>query len=243
MGIRRALANLMNTALSPLGIAVQNVSRNRAVMDLALRRVVRRTHDIRTVIDIGASDGRWSADFMGYLPGANYLLVEAQPTHNERLASFCQTNRNAQFVLAAAGARQGAIFFDASDPFGGHASLTDFPNALKVPVTTIDHEVRTRRLSGSFLLKFDTHGFEVPIIQGALETLRATEVIIMECYNFKIAPECLLFFEMCHYLADLGFRPIDLVDPMHRPYDDSFWQMDMVFVRQSRPEFNYQSYR
>ena len=45
------------------------------------------------------------------------------------------------------------------------------------------------------------------------------------------------------YLADLGFRCIDLVDSMYRPYDDAFWQMDLVFVRQARPEFSYQQYR
>ena len=32
-------------------------------------------------------------------------------------------------------------------------------------------------------------------------------------------------------------------DPMHRPYDDAFWQMDLVFLRETRQEFSYQQYR
>jgi hypothetical protein len=30
---------------------------------------------------------------------------------------------------------------------------------------------------------------------------------------------------------------------MHRPRDDAFWQMDLVFVRADRPEFTYLRYR
>ena len=100
-----------------------------------------------------------------------------------------------------------------------------------------------RRAQDRYFMKLDTHGFEVPILDGASQTLTETDVIIMECYNFRIAPECLLFFEMCDYLKGFGFRCIDLVDPHHRPYDDSLWQMDLVFVRENRPEFLHPSYR
>jgi hypothetical protein len=65
----------------------------------------------------------------------------------------------------------------------------------------------------------------------------------MECYNFRIAPEALLFYEMCDYLEKRGFRPMDMLDPLHRPYDDALWQMDFVFVRSDRPEFGYNAYR
>lgn len=243
MTIRRTLANLVNSVLAPFGVALRKTKYDRSTMEHALQTIGRRSHDAQTVVDIGASDGRWSADLMRYLPTKKYLLVEAQPIHEPRLKVFCQAHPNAQFVLAAAGERQGSLFFDASDPFGGQASLTPFQDAIEVPVTTIDHEVQTRSLSGPFILKFDTHGFELAILRGAVETLRATDVVVMECYNFQIAPECLLFFEMCEHLRGLGFRPVDLVDPMHRPYDDSFWQMDIVFVREDRPEFRHPGFR
>jgi hypothetical protein len=110
-------------------------------------------------------------------------------------------------------------------------------------VTTVDNEVSSRAWTGPYLLKFDTHGFELPILKGALKTLQDTAVVVMECYNFRIAPECLTFHEMCAYLGGLGFRCIDLVDPMYRPHDDALWQMDLVFLRQTRPEFTYTEYR
>jgi FkbM family methyltransferase len=213
-------------------------------MDGAFRALKARGHAFNTVIDIGASTGIWSEGLMRHFPSCQYLLVEAQSVHEAALREFCARHANAQFVLAAAGEKVGQIFFDAAEPFSGQASYTQTLAAnVQLPVTTVDNEVRERTLAGPYLLKFDTHGFELPILKGALETLSSTDVIVMECYNFRIAPECLTFDEMCRHLAGLGFRCIDLVEPMHRPYDDAFWQMDLVFVRDSRPEFSYQHYR
>jgi FkbM family methyltransferase len=213
-------------------------------MEGAFRALKSRGHAFNTVVDIGASTGIWSERLMRYFPSSRYLLIEAQPVHEPALREFCARHPNAQFALAAAGEKEGRIFFDAADPFSGQASATRTAAAnLQLPVTTVDNEVRARKLSGPYLLKFDTHGFELPILKGAAETLAGTEVIIMECYNFKIAPECLTFDEMCRHLGNLGFRCIDLVDAMHRPHDDAFWQMDLVFVRQTRPEFAYLQYR
>ena len=217
---------------------------DRSTMDGAFRALASRKHPIGTVIDIGASNGSWSEALMRHLPSCRYLLIEAQPVHEPALREFCARHANAEFVLAAAGEREGRIHFDASEPLSGQASNTTFAsNDIEVPVVTLDAVLRARKLAGPYLLKFDTHGYEVPILNGAAETLARTDVIIMECYNFRIAPEGLTFHEMCGYLAQRGFRCIDLVEPMHRPYDDSFWQMDLVFVRESRPEFSYEGYR
>jgi len=82
----------------------------------------------------------------------------------------------------------------------------------------------------------------VPILKGASHTLSETDAIIMECYNFKISPECLLFYEMCNYLDGLGFRCVNLVNPEWRPYDDALWQMDLIFIRKNMPEFSYLAY-
>ena len=34
--------------------------------------------NVATVIDVGASDGRWSGEIMQHFPSASYLLIEAQ---------------------------------------------------------------------------------------------------------------------------------------------------------------------
>ncbi len=216
---------------------------NRCKMQSALRAIAGRNHSFNSIIDIGASDGRWTAEALGHFAGRRVLLLEAQALHELKLREFCAKHESVEYVIAVAGETRGSIHFDSSDPFGGIASRTPFPeNDIELPVTTIDHEISARKLPGPFLIKFDTHGFEVPILKGATETLKNTDVIVMECYNYKIAEDCLLFNEMCDYMKNLGFRCIDMADPMHRPHDDTFWQMDLVFVKSDRPEFNYLKY-
>jgi FkbM family methyltransferase len=246
MPLVRSLRALIKRALRSLGyrlVAAEGPA-ERCTMEGAFRSLKTRGLSFNTVLDIGASNGSWSDSLMRHFPSSRYLLIEAQPVHEPALRDYCSAHSNAQFVLAAAGAQVGHIFFDAAEPLSGQASLTRTAAAnIQVPVTTVDREVEARQLEGPYLLKFDTHGFELPILKGAAKTLERTEVIIMECYNFRIAPECLTFDEMCVHLGRLGFRCIDLVDPMHRPHDDAFWQMDLVFLRDTRPEFSYREYR
>ena len=144
--------------------------------------------------------------------------------------------------MAAAGDRIGSLSFDAQDPLGGVASTTVAEGMITVPATTIDHEVSARSLPGPFAIKLDTHGFELPILEGAKATLRETSLLVIEVYNFTLLPGALRFHEMCAYLAPLGFSPIDLCDPMYRPKDGAFWQCDLFFARNDIPELQSNTY-
>lgn len=243
MSIPHVLARSIQRLANAFGYSVARLGASHITMEAALRGVVSRNHGIRSVVDVGASDGNWSELAMRQLPDCAYLLVEAQPVHEVRLRAFCSRHRNASYALVAAGESEGTINFDATDPFGGQASERPFPsNNIVIPVEPLDRVIAARNLPGPYLLKLDTHGYEVQILKGARAILEETEVIVMECYNFQIAPESLLFDEMCRHLRALGFRCIDLVCPLHRPLDDAFWQMDLVFARETRPEFRIARY-
>jgi FkbM family methyltransferase len=248
--VRRALANrgyrisripAAASAAAPAAARLPVV--DRSSMRGALQSLARRLPEVATIIDMGASDGSWSELALEYYPGREVLLIEAQPVHTAGLQGFCARHANARYVLAAAGAAPGEIYFNADQPLGGMAAYTPFPeNNVVVPVTTVDEQVRQQRLSGPFLLKLDTHGFELPILTGAAATLRQTAAVIMEVYNFKIGADAVVFVDMALWLREQGFRCLDVVDLWRRPKDDAFWQMDMVFVRADRPEFQDMAY-
>jgi FkbM family methyltransferase len=211
--------------------------KSRLTLKNALRRW--RHKEIASVIDVGASDGRWSRQAMQCFPHAKYLLIEAQAEpHAEALREFEERHANVDVVLAAAGDREGEIHFDASSPLGGQASETPFAeNSIAVPMVTIDSAVRARGLKPPYLLKLDTHGFEQPIFEGAAETLRQANLVIVEAYNFRLSAGCLKFHELCGYLEAKGFRCLDLFDVMHRPGDGALWQFDLAFAPAGAPEF------
>lgn len=247
--MKQKLKEIIQSAFSTFGYVI--IQKNhvypppdtRCTIDGTLQSLSSKKTKIETIIDIGASDGRWSVNAMRYFPNAQYFLVEAQQCHKPALEKLGLDMANLRSVLAAAGDKVGTIYFDAGNPFGGLASHTPFPtNNIEVPVTTLDFEVSKNNLHGPFLIKFDTHGFEIPILKGAIQTLEQTSVIIMECYLHRLTEDSLLFHEICLYLDELGFRCIDMVDPVWRAYDDTFWQMDLIFIRKESPEFQYSQY-
>jgi FkbM family methyltransferase len=198
--------------------------------------------EVNTIIDVGASNGCWTRLALKAWPNAQYLLVEAQPgPHEQELARLATENPQVQYVIAAAGPQDGTIFFDGSDPFGGVASEA-FLDGISVPVVALDNEIRTRKLRGPFLLKLDTHGFEVPILRGASRILAESSLLVIESYNFDISPECLRFPQFCRHLEDIGFRCIDICDVLRRPGDGCLWQFDMFFAPKTRSEFGQNTY-
>ena len=199
---------------------------------------------INSIIDVGASDGRWSLEVMEIFPVARYFLIEANHYHKDNLDKFVNKHKNTEYIMAAAGDRVGNVYFDDSDPFGGIA-MDEKINAdlIQIQETTIDYCVKDKKLKGPFLIKLDVHGFEVPIIKGALETLKETEIIVMEAYNFQIAKDSLLFHEMCEYMKEKGFRVAGIIDVSYRPKDYALWQMDLIFVKSTREEFLDNTYR
>ncbi|MEQ8791119.1 MAG: FkbM family methyltransferase [Pirellulaceae bacterium] len=200
--------------------------------------------DIGGVIDVGASDGRWTELVMRHFPAADYLLIEAQGgPHEEKLRALKARHRNVDYLIAAAGDHEGVLHFDARDPFGGLASDTPFESGdIEVPAVTIDRVVEERGLPGPYLLKLDTHGFETPIFEGARRTLEQTSLIIVEVYNFTLCDGALRFPEMCAFLGERGFRPLDLFDVMHRPKDGALWQFDLLLGRADDKEFSSNCY-
>ncbi|MBB05371.1 MAG: methyltransferase FkbM family protein [Pseudooceanicola sp.] len=216
---------------------------NKYTFNEAFKRCVKRGVKIETVIDVGSSDGRWSERCMKFYPEAQYLLVEAQEGHLEGLRNCKQRYPNLDFVLAAAGKEAGTIYFDNSNLFGGMASeKPQGTNFIEVPVVSLDTEIRKRGLKGPYLLKLDTHGFEIPILEGAKNIIKEAELIIIEAYNFQLTEDSLKFWELCSYMERLGFLPVDLVDLMLRKKDQAFWQMDIFFIPSKTPLFLNNTY-
>jgi FkbM family methyltransferase len=230
--------------ISTPNMPLETVAFNALSTDRALAKAAERGFEVGSVIDVGASNGSWSAVCERHFRNSRYLLVEAQTQHEAALISYCSKRPNSEYVIAAAGDKVGVAYFDDSSLFGGVASPVATTYARKeVRMTTLDAEVVSRGLPGPYLLKLDTHGFEVPILQGAkAHVLRNASIVIIETYNFRILNDSLLMDEMVRYMRDLGFAVVDICEPLWRRRDGFFWQIDLLFAPSSRPEFEINTY-
>ena len=246
------MKKVIKSILANFGLEVRKINPNKVyvskdklfTMKSALLRCTERGIKINTVIDVGASDGRWSKLCMNAYPLANYLLIEAQEGHVDKLEDVCKYNNNVSYINAAAGLEDGTVYFNDEDLFGGQASAeAQNGNYKEVPAIAIDNEVKRRSLNPPYLLKLDTHGFEIPILEGAKSVIKSAELVVVETYNYQITNDSLRYFEMCDYMKKLGFYPIEMVDFMLREYDNSFWQMDTFFIKGTDKSFDYKSYK
>ena len=212
--------------------------KNKLHMRSAMKRISSRAINIGTIIDVGASDGRWTMQTMDYFPNANYLLVEANPIHKENLKELSGKSDNISYEIVAASNKNGYVNFDADEPFGGKAEPDDCANPIKVKSVRLDDLINSRTdLELPFFVKLDTHGYEIPIIEGALDIISKASLIVIETYNFQIAKDSLIFDEMVSYMRSKGFGVIDVSDPLWRPGDRCFWQIDLYFEPLSKEPF------
>lgn len=220
-----------------------NYSRNEQMIQ-GLKRCKQRGITINTIIDVGAAAGSWSLSALEFWPSSNYILFEPLVERKNELEQLSLKNKNFHFIPAAAGRERGQVSFEvASDLDGSGISDVTIGDSIRtVEVTPIDVEVEKLQVKGPFIVKLDTHGFEIPILEGCSKIWNDVSLFIIECYGFHIAKESLLFWEMCQYMQSKGFRLVDIVDIMNRPTDGAFWQCDAFFMNSTNQVFESNSY-
>ncbi len=239
--LRSHLQKAVNALLAPTGL---HLMRRHRVFDLEglLARAAARNPALATLIDVGASDGIWSLRARRHFPRAQFLLFEPLAERQAALARLVARHGFA-VVPAAAGDRAGQVAFVIDPALDGSGVATPGATGTRpVTVETIDAVVAARGLPGPYGLKLDTHGYEIPVLNGATHVLTQTQLLIIEAYNFELTPGCLRFHELCAWLETRGFRCVDLADPMRRPGDGVLWQMDLAFAPADSPLFSSSRY-
>jgi FkbM family methyltransferase len=239
--MKRIIVNKLNQFLS-----IFNISISKAGFDMLGRLKLLKKEKIQfnSVIDIGASNGKWSVDALNLFHNSKIIAIEPLIEREPSLKKLKNKFKNFDYVLTVAGdGTQNNIELSVTEDLDGSTISGNKGETRIVPSKSIDQIVIEKELKAPFFLKFDTHGFETSILNGAKHTLKNTEIILMETYNFKITEDTLLFHEMIEYLYQKGFRVFNIADPLNRPYDNTFWQVDIFFIKETNKYFKYNSYK
>lgn len=246
MSFGRVFRSAANCLLRPLRLELTKYNGGTLAahtMAGGLARAAQLDFGIRGIVDLGASTGAWSRLALRHFPDARVLAFE--PLQERRAALERMKSKDARFdyVAAAAGDHLGTVPFHVADDLDGSGVCSEpASNSRTVEMLTLDATLPRHQLPTPYLLKFDTHGFERPILAGAADVLKSTELIVMEVYNFQLSDSSLRFHAMCEALEEHGFRVFDVVDLMLRKRDRVFWQADFFFARREHPMFEVGSY-
>lgn len=207
----------------------------------ALHRIKDQLDTFDCIVDVGAAKGTWSQKANGLWPQANFILIEPLHEQIDGIPDYFKGSNRVKIYEAVAGKEEGHVHFDVSVDLDGSGIYGGAgKDSRQVKVVTLDgicpDDFR------SILLKLDTHGYEIPIFEGAAEVLKRTTALIVEVYGFQVSPTGRLFHEISEYLAGKGFRLFDIVDIMRRPKDNAFWQADAIFLKQNNRVFQQGGY-
>ena len=241
--MKKLIVKVVNACLSVFNARIVSTKSLSFDMESALKRAVVHGIKVQSVIDIGASNGIWSRGAMSIFPSATFLGIEPLSEQEPALRSLRNDFSNFDYDLCVAGdADMLEVSLSVTADLDGSTVGGGGDTERMVPCKTLDSLVSQHKLKGPFLLKFDTHGYELPILQGAEKTLSETNIIVMEVYNFQLTENSIRFYEMCAHMEELGFRSFDLAGPMLREYDNAFWQVDLLFARTDEQMFTHNSY-
>jgi len=173
-------------------------------------------------------------------PHSKILMVEAQPEKEPVLKAACRSfHGSVEYVITLLGSdnREAAPFYQMQTPFGSTGSSlfeeqTSFErHVITLPMRQLDALLAERTRQRFQLVKLDVQGAELAVLSGALETLKTTEVVLLEVsfleYN-KAAPQ---FAEVIAFMKANGFVVFDILD-CFRARQGVLFQGDLAFVRE-----------
>lgn len=184
-----------------------------------------------TVIDVGVQQG--TRELYDTFPEAHHLLIEPVEEHESYLQEICKGLSKCSYAIAAA------------TNFDGEINLSVTPNRMYAAVTGHNQvqgrEVRPVRaakldtlceefsLEGPYLVKIDTDGHELSVLEGSANVLKDSVYVVIESTLF------IQFHDVIDFMRGQGFVVYDILEPLYRPLDGALWQVDLAFVPEDSP--------
>jgi FkbM family methyltransferase len=165
--------------------------------------------------DVGASTGCWSYWCSKEFPNARFdmfePLVDHVPFYKEQFAVHTKDRPNLHLHKVAVGAKCGniemVVYSDAVSSSALNSSYVP-PGGKRVQseLVTLDHAVESLNLPIPRVIKMDTQGGEMQVLQGATKILPKVDLLLCECWLTRgYGPSTPLLIELAEYLQQFGF--------------------------------------
>jgi FkbM family methyltransferase len=197
---------------------------------------------IATIFDIGANNGSSALEFAARFPTARIFSFEPHPTTYAQLTAVTSGNPRIHITNSAVGATPGTLLMSVYTESRVNTLKPSFhepgrfqpTTPVDVPVTTVDTFCTQHAIEAIDLLKIDTEGFDLHVLQGATGILQrgAVRFIYVECNDLQVDPADpgtgLLTIDQ--YLRPFGYRFIATYNDYNNLGDRLFQSSNALFA-------------
>lgn len=203
------------------------------VMNSVLNALSELGVEIQAILDIGVLHG--TPPLMQKFPNLKHYLFEPIDDHFDVIRENYKSLDYQLFHVALSEsdgqAWQNSFCIDGSGRIT-HSHISDKPldskddprliKSQQVPMARLDTMMADLNVPAPCLLKIDVDGHEIPILEGARETLKNASVVVIEATARS-------FLDRANFLSKQGFALFDIVDFAY--YSGVLHQVDIIFVR------------
>ena len=206
------------------------------------------THRIDTVIDVGANNGGYAK--LLRRGGFNGTILSFEPLEQEHAALLSAAKNDKNWVVAprmalgmdsteveihVAGNSTSSSILPMNATHERAAPESKYVGVQRVPMSRLDdvrHPVLDR--AERVLLKLDTQGYEMMVLQGAEKLLDRIVGVQLELSVTPLYEGQALFLPMTQWLKDRGFELWNVIPGFIDPKSARMLQFDGVFFRSDR---------
>lgn len=190
------------------------------------------------IVDVGASDGRWTRPALQFFPEARFLLIEPLSDHQTALATLQTQQPGVEFVQRLVGRAHGTATLMSN---GFQSSVLpkldgqSFGRPIEVAMSTLDEIIAEREFPAPDFIKLDIEGGELDALHGATQALASAQIVELEFSLIPFKKNLPLLDDIVIYMSDCGFRIMDVFGVYGRPLDGLPVQGECFFMRKDSP--------
>jgi len=187
---------------------------------------------VGTIIDVGVQHK--TSELIEVFPDLKHILFEPLEEYHRQIE---QAYRSIDYELikAAVSNENGTAILNIGSLVGDtsritHSSIVENNTSTlsrNVNKVTLDSFLNDKNYAEPYLLKIDVDGHEIPILEGASETLKKVSCVVIEAPLEKLS-------ERLNFLMSKGFVLWDIIDLCY--YHGNLSQVDLVFLQQTEKQ-------
>lgn len=197
---------------------------------------------IKTIIDIGANNGAYAVEMRKKFPEAEILSFEPLKTCfnnlNEKMAgdnNFKSWNlglgdKPELTTINKSSFDQSSSFLPMSETHKKIYPKSKSSTQEQIEIQRLDDVLKDKKNQSPTFIKIDVQGFEDKVIKGGIDTLKNSDIAVIETSFVELYLNQPLFDEICILMSSIGYRYYGDIHKHYEPKSKHLLYQDSIFI-------------